>query len=257
MDLFHGGSRYQPIRAIGGYGLGTAADSLSAIRRFVYQDGLLTLQEMREALEADYAGHSELQALLREQTPCWGNDNEEADRIARRVFNAYADAVHGLNDGSLPGKFVTSVFSYTRHVYAGEMIAATPNGRNRGAPLSETIGPSQGRDVQGPTALLKSVTKLDPDKITGASALNVKFSASLLAGAEGSAALKSLIKTYLELGGAQMQVNFVDQAVLQDARAHPDRHRNLVVRVAGFSEYFTNLDRALQDEIISRASHGA
>ncbi len=255
LDVFQGGARREPIRAIGGYGLGTAADSLMAVKKLVYDEERLTLEEMHEALQADFEGHPELLKMLQEEAPCWGNDNDEVDRIARGVFDAYADAVHALNDGSLPGTFVTSVFSYTHHVYAGEVIGATPNGRRRGEPFSETIGPSQGKDVNGPTALLRSVTKLDSSKITGAAALNVKFSAGLLEGPTGSAALKGLIETYLELGGAQMQVNFVDPDVLRDAQVHPDEHRDLIVRVAGFSEYFTNLDEELQGEIISRTSH--
>ncbi len=256
MDMFQGGCKLPPIRRIGGFGLGTGTDSLSAIKKFVYDGKRLTLRQLKEVLEADFEGHEDLRAVLNGQTPCYGNDLDEADDIARLIFDAYADAVHANNDGSVPGPFVTSVFSYTRHVYAAEVIAATPNGRRARAPMSETIGPSQGRDVEGPTALINSVAGLDHGKITGAAAFNLKVSPGLVRGQAGSDALKALLKVYIRAGGVQIQVNFVDQEVLRDAQAHPDRHRDLIVRVAGYSEYFTSLDRELQDEIISRTSHG-
>lgn len=254
-DLYNGGAKLPPLRAIGGYGLGTATDSLAAIKKFVYDENRLTLRELSEALDADFEGHSDLQKMLDARTPSYGNDIDEVDDIARRVFEVYTDAVHSMNDGTISGPFVTSVFSYTRHVYAGEITAATPNGRNARMPFSETIGPSQGKDVEGPTALINSVTKLDHSRITGACALNLKFTPGLLRGSEGSAALKSLLKTYVQLGGAQVQVNLADDTTMRDAQQHPEKHPNLIVRVAGYCEFFTSLDRNLQDEIISRTAH--
>ena len=254
-DMFQGGCALPPIRRIDGFGLGTAVDSLAAIKKYVYDEKLLTLQELKESLDNDYEDREDLRLMLEGGTPCYGNDIEDTDSIARRVFNTYADAVHALNDGSVPGPFVTSVFSYTHHVNIGEVTGATPNGRHARAPFSETIGPSQGMDKNGPTALLRSAAKLDHSRITGACALNVKLTPSLLRGDYGHKALKSLIKTYLSLGGPQIQVNVVGRETLLDAQIHPERNRNLVVRVAGFCSNFTMLDRALQDEIISRTSH--
>lgn len=254
-DVFQSGARYGRQRAIGGFGLGTAADSLAAIRKFVYEDGALTLEEMADALTTDFKDRSELRAMLEARTPRYGNDDDGVDEIARILFDTYADSVHALNDGSLPGMFCTSVFSYNHHVYGAENIEATPDGRHRAAPMSDAIGPSQGRDIQGPTNLINSVTKLDHRKVTGAYALNVKFAPRLVQGPEGSAAVKALIRTYLEQGGVQMQINFVDAEALKDAQIHPERHGNLVVRVAGYSEYFTSLDRELQCEIIRRTAH--
>ncbi|MFW6189112.1 MAG: pyruvate formate lyase family protein [Planctomycetota bacterium] len=255
--IFQGGARYEPIHAVGGYGLATAADSLAAVRKFVYREERLTLEELARALEADFEGYEELQARLGREPACYGNDLDEVDDLARRLFDAYADAVHALNESDVPGRFVTSVFSYTHHVYAGELVGATPDGRKAGEAFSDTVAPSQGKDRLGPTAMLNSVTKLDQSKVTGAYALNVKLSPSLVEGEAGSAALKGLLETYLGKGGAQMQVNFVDQETLRDAQEHPEKHRDLIVRVAGYCEYFTSLDRHLQDEIISRTAHGA
>jgi formate C-acetyltransferase len=255
LDMFQGGCVLPPIRRIGGFGLGTAVDSLAAIKKHVFDEGRVTLAELKEALDANFEGYHDLQRMLASDTPCYGNDIDEVDAIAERVFGVYADAVHAQNDGSVPGPFVTSVFSFTRHVNMGEVTGATPNGRPARAAFSETIGPSQGRDVSGPTALLKSVARLDHSRVTGACAMNVKFTPGMLRGGQGTAALKSLLETYLRLGGAQLQVNFVDEEVLRDAQVHPERHRDLVVRVAGYCELFTTLDRAVQDEVIARTTH--
>jgi formate C-acetyltransferase len=256
-DIFQGGARYGRRRAIGGYGLGTTADSLAAIRQFVYEERKLSLEELFQALQSNFEGYPELQRMLDTRTPRYGNDLEQVDELARRVFEVYADSVHALNDGSLPGKFCTSVFSYNHHVYGAETIIATPDGRGRAEPMSDAIGPSQGKDVKGPTNLVNSVTRLPHEKVTGAYALNVKFAPDLVRGQEGSAALKAIIKTYFARGGVQMQVNFVDTDELKDAQVHPERHANLVVRVAGYSEYFTCLDHELQCEIIKRTAHSA
>ncbi|MGD2174325.1 MAG: pyruvate formate lyase family protein [Candidatus Brocadiaceae bacterium] len=254
-DVFRGGSRYGPVRAVSAYGLATATDSLAAVRKFVFDEGRITLQHLWEALEADYEGYEELRVMLERQTPHYGNDIAEVDELARRILGVFADAVHDLNDGSLPGAFGTSVFSYTSHVSRGETVAAMPDGRKAREPISDTIAPTQGKDVRGPTCMLNSVAGLDPSDITAASALNVKFTAGVLRGETGSEALKSLLKVYMEAGGPQIQVNVVDQDILRDAQKHPERHGDLVVRVAGFCEYFTSLDRELQDEIISRTAH--
>jgi formate C-acetyltransferase len=186
---------------------------------------------------------------------CYGTDDPEADEVARRVLAAYADAVHACNDGDLTAPFATTMFSYTQHIDMGETTGATPNGRRRGEPISNGIDPTQGRDARGPTALVNSVTAVDHSKITAACAFNMKLSPSLVRGEEGSAALEGLLRTYVRKGGAQVQVNFVDQETLLDAMERPERHRSLIVRVAGYSEYFSNLDRRLQEEVVARTAH--
>ena len=253
--MYQGGCRFAPIRPIGSTGIGTVADSLAAIKRLVFDEKRLTLAELWDVLEDNFEGHDGLRVEIDRRMPCLGNDDAEVDEIAQRVFAAYTDAVHACNDGSLPGVFVTTMFSYTGHISQGEAAGATANGRLRGETISNGIGPSQGKDVHGPTALINSVTSLDHSRMTGACAFNMKLSPDLVQGPVGSANLKALLKTYIERGGCQFQVNFVDHATLVDAQENPDRHRNLVVRVGGYSEYFGNLDRKLQDEIIKRTAH--
>ncbi len=255
LDMYQGGCRYGPVRAITGFGLGTAVDSLAAIKRFVYDRRELTLDELAEACQADFAGRETLRRMLAARTPRWGNDLDDVDAIARTVFEAYADITHSFSDGSAAGVFATCLFSYTGHVYQGEIVGATPDGRAARLPLSDAIGPSQGGDRRGPTAVLNSLLSLDSRRVTGASALNLKLTASLLESPSDAASLKALIRSYIARGGPQLQVNVVDQKQLEDARANPQDHRDLIVRVAGFSEYFTSLDEALQDEIIRRTAH--
>jgi len=255
-DMYQGGGRFARIRPVSSWGIGTAADALVAIKRLVFDEQRMTLQELWEILQHNYEAHEELRVELERRMPCFGNDDGEVDEIARRIFAAYTDAVHALNDGTLPGTFVTVMFSYTSHIHGGEVIAATSNGRHRSETISNGIGPTQGKDTNGPTRLINSVTSLDHSRMTGACAFNLKLSPNLVRGETGSAALKALLKTYVEQGGCQVQVNFVDQETLIDAQKHPERHRNLIVRVAGYSEYFNHLDRRLQDEVIRRTAHG-
>ncbi len=255
-DLYQGGARHAPPRPIGSQGLGTAADALAAVKRLVYDERRLTLGELWGILQADWEGHEALRVECDRRMPCFGNGDPEADAIARRIFAAYANAVHALNDGSMDGPFTTTMFSYTGHIHGGESIMATANGRRAGEPISNGIGPSQGHDVEGPTQLIHSVTALDHAHMTGACAFNLKLNATLVRGEEGSDALKGLLKTYVGKGGCQIQVNFVDPETLRDAQAHPERHRGLIVRVAGYCEYFNSLDCRLQDEVIRRTAHG-
>ena len=256
LDMYQGGARLGPIRPMTGRGLATAADSLAAVKKLVFDEKRLTLQELWQILQSNFAGHEDLRVELDRALPCFGNDVEEVDGLAREIFAAYADALHGCNDGSLPGFFVTGMFSYTGHISLGELTEATPNGRPRGETVSNGIGPTQGKDVHGPTATINSVVSVDHSHVTGACAFNLKLTPALVRGEVGSANLKGLLKTYVAQHGCQIQVNFVDQDTLRAAQEHPERHRSLIVRVAGYSEYFNNLDRRLQDEIIQRTAHG-
>ncbi len=256
LDMYQGGSRFPPIRPMVAKGIATVADSLVAVKKLVYDQQRFTLAQLWEILQADFEGYENLRLEIDQRFPAFGNDDDEVDEIARRVFAAYADAVHALNRGSMPGTFVTGMFSYTGHIAAGERTMATPNGRRAGETVSNGIDPTQGKDRKGPTAAMRSVAKIDHSRITGACAYNLKITPAVVRRREGRAALKFLLQTYIRLGGSQIQVNFVDQGTLRDAQRHPERHRNLIVRVAGYSEYFNNLDRRLQDEIIMRTAHG-
>jgi formate C-acetyltransferase len=253
LDVCQGGARYTRLFACGQQGLGTAVDSLSAVREFVYKRKLLTLAELKEALETNFAGREPLRMMLEEGTPCFGNDLDEADEIAEKVFETWVETILGF-ESRIGAIYQPQSFSYHSHVRKGEVTAATPNGRKRGTTYSDGPGPSQGKDVRGPTCLLNSVTRMAVSKLTGGCAFNMKINPDFVRSDEGREKLKGLLRTYLENGGMQIQVNLVDRATLERAQEHPEQYRSVVVRVAGYCEYFTSLDRKLQDEIIRRTA---
>ena len=255
-DMHHGGSACPPHWSIYAHGLGTLADSLAAIQKFVYLEKKLSLDTLIEALDANFLGYEEVRLMLDRATPAFGNDIDAVDDIANQVFYALTKAIFDLNSlGS--DKYVATFFSYFSHVLSGEVTKATPNGRLAGQSLSDSMAPTQGKDVSGPTKMLNSVLKIDPSFVTGGYALNLKMNPALTKGSQGEKALKGLLKAYLWGMGPQIQVNFVDAEALKEARTHPDKHRNLIVRVGGYCEYFVNLDRTLQNEIIERTEHEA
>ena len=254
-DYFKGGTLCGSHLAMGGLGLGTATDSLSAINKFVYEDKKLTISELSQSLDSNFKDSGNLRIALDRSTPAYGNDIDRVDEIGARIYNTYCDEVFKYNTPQNPVKFVNVLFSYTNHVFIGEVTEATPNGRMRGEVLSDAIGPSQGKDVEGPTKLINTVLKLDHSKVTGAFALNMKINPTLVKDEAGGDAIKALIKAYIAGGGPQIQFNFVDPDTLKEAQLHPEKHGDIVVRVAGYCEYFVNLDRTLQNEIIKRTIH--
>jgi pyruvate-formate lyase len=254
-DYFKGGTLCASHLAMGGVGLGTATDSLSAIRKFVYEEKKLTIGELTRRLDSNFKDSEDLRIALDRSTSAYGNDIDRVDEIGARIYNTYCDEVFKYNSPENPVKCVNVLFSYTNHVFIGEVTEATPNGRMRGEVLSDAIGPSQGKDVEGPTKLINTVLKLDHSKVTGAFALNMKINSTLMKDEAGSDAIKALIKAYLAGGGPQIQFNFVDPDTLKEAQLHPEKHGDIVVRVAGYCEYFVNLDRTLQTEIINRTMH--
>ena len=254
-DMFQGGAELGTHWSFYAYGLGTAADTMMAIRKCVYQEKRLTLQQLSQVLQRNFEGFEALRGAL-ENYPHYGNDQDEVDELARHILSRFDDQVFAYNTAENPEKYVSSLFGYFFHIYHGEITGATANGRLRGEPFSDSMGPSQGKDVCGPTSLLNSVLKLDHEKVTGGYALNVKLNQSLVKGEAGKQALKNLLFTYLECGGPQIQVNFADVETLRRAKLEPKKYRNVIVRIGGYCEYFVNLDEALQDEIITRTIHG-
>jgi len=255
VDMHQGGAELPAQVPIGGFGLGTAVDSLSGIRAMVYDREEISLRDLIEAVHSNFAGQEALRLRLGSMASRYGNDDDSVDRIAAALFNTATAAVHALNDGTAEDKFVNSYFSYTSHVSMGETIGATPDGRRAGEPLSDGLGPVQGKDTEGPTKLFNSLLKLDYSHLTGANATNCKINPSLLSTKTGTLAFKSMVKAFLKRGGPQLQVNFVKQEDLLDAQKNPQAHRDIVVRIAGFCEYFVNLDYHQQNEIIMRTEH--
>ena len=251
-DYNDGGARYN-TSYVQGVGLGTVTDSLTAISYQVFDKKQITVRELLKALKADFDGYENLRQMLLNRTPKYGNDDEYADNAMRTVFEAYYDAIEG-RPNTKGGTYRINLLPTTVHVYFGRVTGATPDGRKALEPLSEGVSPVQGADRKGPTAVIKSVSKIDHAR-TGGTLLNQKFAPELLASEEGLDKLAHLIRTYFKLDGHHVQFNVVDAATLRDAQKHPERYGDLLVRVAGYSDYFVNLSLELQNEIIKRTEH--
>jgi formate C-acetyltransferase len=251
-DYHDGGARYN-TSYIQGVGLGTISDALSAIHHHVYTKKDLAMGQLLEAMRLDFRGAEKTRLLLQNKTPRYGNDDDAADDITREIFEIYFRAVDD-RPNMRGGRYRINLLPTTVHIYFGKKTGATADGRRSGEPLSEGISPVQGADRQGPTAVLKSAAKIDHLR-TGGTLLNQKFTPQLLAGEDGIVRLGQLVRTYFAMNGHHLQFNVVDAATLRAAQQHPDKFRDLIVRVAGYSDYFVDLGPDLQEEIISRTEH--
>jgi formate C-acetyltransferase len=251
-DYNDGGARYN-TSYIQGVGLGTVTDSLTAVRYHVFDRPSMAMADLLGALADDFVGYERLRQMLINKTPKYGNDDEYADEAMRRVFESYYQAVDGRRN-TKGGHYRINLLPTTCHVYFGSVTGATPDGRKAWTPLSEGISPVQGADRKGPTAVLRSAAKMDHVR-TGGALLNQKFTPQLLEGEKGIENLAHLVRSYFALGGHHVQFNVVTAETLRRAQAQPEQHRDLIVRVAGYSDYFCDLSRTLQDEIISRTEH--
>ena len=251
-DYHEGGARYN-TSYIQGVGLGTMTDALTAILVNVYQDKRFSIAEILDAVSNNFEGQEQLRQRLINRTPHYGNDDDQADEVMVRVFNAYLDAIDG-RPNYRGGTYRVNLLPTTCHIYFGSKVKATTDGRLSGKPLSEGISPVQGADRKGPTAVLNSVVKMDHVR-TGGTLLNQKLNPSVVGTPEGIEKLSDLIRTYFKMGGHHIQFNIVDGETLREAQADPESYRNLIVRVAGYSDYFCDLTEALQEEIITRTEH--
>ncbi|MEY1640165.1 trans-4-hydroxy-L-proline dehydratase [Tenuifilum osseticum] len=251
-DYNAGGARYN-TSYIQGVGLGSITDNLTAIRKHVYEDGSIGMKEILFALSSNFDGYDDLRYKLIYETPKWGNNDEYADRHAVMVFNSFYKAVNG-RPTYRGGVFRINMLPTTSHVYFGSKIGAMPDGRKAFEPLSEGISPVQGADRKGPTGVILSCSKIDHIK-TGGTLLNQKFSPSFFSTDESLDKLVMLIRSYFKLDGHHIQFNVVSANTLRDAQKHPEKYRDLIVRVAGYSDYFNDLSEALQNEIIRRTEH--
>ena len=254
MDYHEGGARYN-TSYIQGVGLGTVTDAMTAIRYHVFDRQTLTPQALCAALKDDFRKDDRIRQTLLNKTPRYGNDDDYADGVMTRLFEIYFRAVDGRKN-ERGGEYRINLLPTTVHVYFGSVTGATPDGRRAGEPLSEGISPVQGADRMGPTAVLKSAAKMDHAR-TGGTLLNQKFSPDVLRDDTGLEKLVRLIRTYFRLDGHHVQFNVVNASTLRAAQRHPDQHRDLIVRVAGYSDYFCDLSPALQNEIIARTEHQA
>jgi formate C-acetyltransferase len=251
-DYHQGGSRYNSTY-IQGVGLGTLTDSLSAIKFHVFDKKTLNLESLHQALLSNFEDNEELRQRLISETPAYGNDDDYVDHLAQTAFETYFSLIDG-RPNMKGGEYRVNLLPTTVHIYFGRVTGATPNGRRAGYPLSDGISPSQGADNQGPTAVIQSAAKIDHEK-TGGTLLNQKLLPHLLKTEEGIAKLASLVRTYFRLGGHHIQFNVIDTETLIDAQEHPDQYRDLIVRVAGYSDFFVDIGKELQNEIIARTTH--
>ena len=248
-DYNAGGARYN-TNYLQGVGIGTITDSLSAIKYNVFDEQKFTMEELIEAMEHNYEGYERIANLVRNKTPKYGNDDDYADGIMKDVFNFYQKTVTG-RPNMKGGTYRVNMLPTTCHVYFGEVMNASPNGRLAKKQVSDGIYPEKGADVNGPTAVIKSCAKMDHLR-TGGTLLNQKFTPSVVAGEEGLTHMADLVRAYFNMDGHHIQFNVIDKETLIQAQKNPDEYKDLIVRVAGYSDHFRNLSKALQDEIIER-----
>lgn len=248
-DYNAGGARYN-TNYIQGVGIGTITDSLTAIKYNVYDKKKFTMEKLIEAIENDFKGNDIIANLVRNKTPKYGNDDDYADEIMTSVFDAYNKIITGRPNVK-GGCYRINMLPTTCHVYFGEVMIASPNGRLAHKPVSEGISPEKGADINGPTAVIKSASKMDHLR-TGGTLLNQKFTPSVVAGEEGLDHMANLVRAYFNMDGHHIQFNVIDRDTLIEAQKHPEEYKDLIVRVAGYSDHFRNLSKELQDEIINR-----
>lgn len=253
-DYHNGGARYN-TSYIQGVGIGSITDELAALKHHVFDHKTITMQGMIGAMQKDFVDFEEFREVLVNRTQKYGNDEDYADDILRMVFEIYFSAVDG-KPTYRGGHHRVNLLPTTCHVYFGSVTGAMPDGRKAGTPLSEGISPVQGADRNGPTAVIKSASKIDHIR-TGGTLLNQKFTPEFLETESGINATLHLIRSYFRLDGHHIQFNVVSAETLRKAKDNPEQYRNLIVRVAGYSDYFVDLTPELQDEIIRRTEHMA
>ena len=251
-DYHDGGARYN-TSYIMGVGLGTMTDVLASVKYNVFDKKQVSMRDFLNALENNFEADEPLRQRFLNKTPKYGNDDDFADEIMRSIFEAYYDAVRG-RPNTKGGFYEINLLPTTVHIYFGKVVGATPDGRKAAEPLSEGISPVQGADRKGPTAVVKSASKMDHVR-TGGTLLNQKFTPHLLADEDGIEKLAHLIRSYFKLDGHHIQLNVVSADTLREAQKHPEKYRDLIVRVAGYSDYFVDVAVDLQNEIIKRTEH--
>jgi pyruvate formate-lyase/glycerol dehydratase family glycyl radical enzyme len=253
-DYYDGGPRYN-TSYIQCCGLGTVSDSLAAIKKHVFDDGRYTMDAVLAALAKDFQGAEIMRQTIINKTPFYGNDHDYADVIAVRVYDDLVATIDG-QPNIKGGKYHLNMLSTTCHIYFGKVLGASANGRLAGKSISDGTSPSHGADTNGPSAVIKSLSKLDQVK-SGGTLLNQRFLPSLLKTNQDIAKLGKLIRAYFSLGGHHIQFNIVDTATLLAAQESPDDYRDLLVRMAGYSDYFNDMNRDLQQEVIERTENEA
>lgn len=248
-DYNAGGAKYN-TRYIQIVGIGTITDCLASFKYNVFEQKRFSMKEMLDAIDSNFEGHEMTKNLVLNHTPKYGNDLDYADDIMLDVFENVRDRIRGRK-AVCGGIYQIDMLPTTCHVYFGSVMTASANGRLAEKPVTDGISPEKGADTNGPTAVIKSCAKMDHTS-TGGTLLNQKFTPSSIQGEEGLNNVSSLIRSYFKMNGHHIQFNVIDRKVLIDAQKNPDEYKDLIVRVAGYSDHFNNLEKALQDEIIDR-----
>ncbi len=251
-DYYDGGPRYN-TNYIQCCGLGTVTDSLVALKKHVYEEKRFTMEKILSAVANNFKGEEFLRQTIMNKTPFFGNDDDYADDIAVRIYNDLLKVIDG-KPNIKGGKYHLNMLSTTCHIYFGKVMGATPNGRLAGKSISDGTSPSHGADTHGPSAVIKSLTKIDHTK-SGGTLLNQRFLPSLLKREEDIKKLGQLIRSYFTLGGHHIQFNIVDTATLKAAQETPEDYKDLLVRMAGYSDYFNDMNADLQQEVIERTEN--
>jgi formate C-acetyltransferase len=235
-----------------------AGDSLAAIDRLVFRDKRLTMEELLEALDQNFAGRESIRQMLIHKAPKYGNDDDEADRWVLETLKIFAEEVQKFKDvrgGNLDSSYWLTSAMVTAHIPFGTAVGATPDGRMAGTPLNDSISPGQGRDMSGPTAAMRSVAKIDHLPYTAGVIYNMKFSPTAIGGEENLRRFVSLIKAFFELGGAQVQFNITSSETLRAAQRRPEEYKDLMVRVVGYAAHFVDLSHPVQEDLIRRTQY--
>ena len=254
MDMTEGGARYN-FASITARGFGTVVNSLVAIKKLVFDEKILTMKELLNILKKDFKGYEDIRQLMLNKSPKYGNDDDYADDIAIWVHKTFCDAVKS-HKSIRNGIFRPGFFSYGIHVFDGIVLGATPDGRKAGEPTSNSISPANGTEKNGPTAVMKSVAKLYNKKASNGTSLNMRLTPDLLKTKEGIYKTAMLLKTFFSLGGMHVQFNVVSSDILRDAQKYPEQYMDLIVRVSGYTAYFVDLGKPVQDDIINRIEFG-
>jgi formate C-acetyltransferase len=248
-DATWGGCKYNST-GITCIGISNVADSLESIKKLCFEDKTVSLRDMYDALCANWVGYEDIRQRIINEVPHYGNDNEDVDALAAWGMSLFAD--HLKTCTGPRGHYCGGTFTMTAHLHYGTMTAATPDGRADRDPLADAISPRQGFDINGPTAYIRSAAKLPHRSLGNGDQLNIRFSPSSVQGEDGTKKLREFIQTYFDLSGMQVQFNVVSTEQLHKAQNDPDAYQNLVVRIAGFSAYFVELNQDMQDDFITR-----
>ncbi|RJP26738.1 MAG: hypothetical protein C4520_00405 [Candidatus Abyssobacteria bacterium SURF_5] len=254
-DVRAGGAKYNFI-TIEGCSISTLADSVAAVKKLAFDERLLPMADLVAALKADFAGYESVRQMLINRAPKFGNDDDYVDAIGRELSRFWSEETAKHASPATGRRYTAGYLSWNYFISFAEHTAATPDGRHKGEHLSNAVAPVQGRDMLGPTAAIKSVTRYGFDVNPRGASYTITLNPSVLAGEAQLDRLAALLRAYEDLGGTSIQINVIDKETLLAAQADPQKYSNLLVRVTGYNAYFVTLGRGMQDEIIARTSHG-